>query len=367
MWCFSQSRYRGVHTADAPPPYTASAGPLDEEGDSSDDGVELAVGEEDQDEEDEEREEGEGEEDDDEEEEEEEKDDDDDDEKEESQAEKQEEGSQEDSDDDQLQKERQGTEESEVVQQVKRSNKPIQEEMLQDFGLRRHTTYNLNAQEMQMHQEALRIIKSMATREEMEARIELGLTRGEPWTLWLVQRTSKILKMPVTNLAFDICKKLDFCNIQTSLVQFHKAQRDQIGSMKLKAPISSPCDIDSPCGIYKVLQEYGATTDVLRIFKAYGQLRLWDSVNKIISKGKKGRDHLKILDSLALSEHSNEKESDRKNKFRDEYHAGARWRDVASVFGGEEVILVFVAASKPSPNTLGTCVTKLNMQRLGRV
>ena len=253
-------------------------------------------------------------------------------------------------DEEQLQGERQASEETEEIQQVKRSNRPIRQEMLQLLGPRGKSTYNLKPQEMQLHQQAFRIMKSMATRQEMECRMELGLTRGEQWALRLIRRNSRILKNPVTNVVFDFCKKLDFSNIQMSLVQFHQDQRDQIGSKKLKAPISCPCGIDNPYDIYDVLQEYGATTDVLRIFRAYGQLRLWDSVNQIMSKGKE-TDHSKILDKLALSKSShlsNEKKGDRKKKFVSEYHAGARWQDVATVFGGEEVVMVFVSASMSS-------------------
>ena len=122
-----------------------------------------------------------------------------------------------------------------------------------------------------------------------------------------------------------------------------------------KTAIASTVDLVNPSDILDALQCIKMTTINAKVNRAYGQMRLFNSVQSKINGGFVPDDalthgvasHTSILAKMAYSSAGNvsEKErSERRNSFDYEYDAGKKWVDVTKWFGGEGIVLIFLTA-----------------------
>ena len=348
-WYLPQSRSRG--SRGAPPPYSASPQKNCDSDESSDDGVELAKDEQEQESDDEENEAGEHEE-----------------EEEDDEEIRAEECEEEGDSEDETQVQKQGgrvrkadgvkrqkrlemaKEDSEGVIPIQRSATPFWVENLQHLEIRGIGAPDQHPLERQMQEQAKHLLQTMPSKEHFEQRLELGLTRGEPWVQWLIRKGSMTLQVPAEDPIFEICKKLDFTRNKMDLINFHRNQRRHIGIAKLKGPLPSTCDPNHPYELYDNIMANEAIGEVAGINRTYGQLRLCKLVEQLAPNNTRSNRN-QILADLAIkkpNDLSQEEKKSRIEKFKAEYQAGAKWKTVATVFGGDEVILIFAAASKLS-------------------
>ena len=122
-----------------------------------------------------------------------------------------------------------------------------------------------------------------------------------------------------------------------------------------KTAIPSTVDLFNPSDILDALQCIKMTTINAKVNRAYGQMRLFKSVQGKINGGYVLDNalthgvaaHTSILAKMACLSAGNvsEKErSERRHSFDYEYDAGKKWVDVTKWFGGEGIVLIFVTA-----------------------
>lgn len=137
-----------------------------------------------------------------------------------------------------------------------------------------------------------------------------------------------------------------------------------------KTAISSTVDLFNPSDILDALQCIKMTTINAKVNRAYGQMRLFKSVQGKINGGYVPDNalthgvaaHTSILAKMACRSAGNvsEKErNERRHSFDYEYDAGKKWVDVTKWFGGEGIVLIFVAAGEWNQSFLFlTCLSK---------
>ena len=186
--------------------------------------------------------------------------------------------------------------------------------------------------------------------------IERGLTNGDTEIVSKLRNNSPILRKPEVDIVFDLCQKFDSNCVRFELVQYLQNRFAEIGTVKKTDRVPSTCDLDHPDEIYDALCITQAHSSGAKIFRAYGQMRLFDKVNKLAQEDqaaagaglvKEEKLFLWHLERLAIRKAGNVSDSEKKAKiqnYKDEYHGGRKWTDVSKWFGGKGVVIVFVVA-----------------------
>ncbi|KAK0513739.1 hypothetical protein JMJ35_003461 [Cladonia borealis] len=160
---------------------------------------------------------------------------------------------------------------------------------------------------------------------------------------------------------FHICRKLPIRIVKAWLLRELESRIVVPGQ---KTAIPSTADLYNPSDILDALQSIKMTTINAKANRAYGQMRLYKSVQGEIDGNyvpdpalKHGvAAHKSILSEMACRSAGNVSEKERKdriNSFNYEYDAGRKWLDVAKWFGGEGIVLIFTTAG-----IVNTVVTK---------
>lgn len=191
--------------------------------------------------------------------------------------------------------------------------------------------------------------------------IERGLTNGDPSTISKLRNNSPILSRPETDTIFDLCQKLDFVPVQFKLVKYLEDRRAEIGTEKKTDPIPSTRDLAHPDEIYDVLCVGQAHTDTAKIRRAYDQMNLFDKVNQLARTDVAAREHVKEdklyiwhLENLATRKAGNVSADKKKiitENYKNQYHAGGKWTEVSTWFGGKGIVMVFVLAGSFFPSS----------------
>ena len=191
--------------------------------------------------------------------------------------------------------------------------------------------------------------------------MELGLVRGEKEIQKLImdkcmnlspscRGTKWFSKQNELQAMFHICRKLPARIVKAWLLRELESRIEVPGN---RTEIPSTANMSNPSEILDALQCIKMTTINSKIHRAYGQMRLFESVKGIIKAGKTpidylGRglsDHRTILEKAACraaGKVSEKERRDRENHFYSEYGAGEKWLDVCDWFGGPGIVLIFV-------------------------
>ena len=196
--------------------------------------------------------------------------------------------------------------------------------------------------------------------------VERGLVRGEEKIKEFVTKEcmpfnvyshAKKRTSPSDELRelFLTCRKLPFRIVKGRLLV---ELRNRIKAPGQKTAIPSTADLFNPTDILNALQSIKMTTINAKVNRAYGQMRLYKSVQgKIKCPGyvpeKTLRDgvtaHRSILAQMVrrtAGDLSEKELSDKINSCVYEYEGGQKWVRVGEWFGGEGIILVFVTAGE---------------------
>ena len=194
--------------------------------------------------------------------------------------------------------------------------------------------------------------------------VESGLVQGEEEIHKLVMdkcmplsssyRANKVFdRKAELQVLFDICRKLPLRIVKDLLL---RELRDRIEVPGTRTEIPLTGNMSNSSDILDALQCIKGTTINSKIHRAYGQMKLFRSVQNDIEKGNipyGGVDHgvsahMVILEkaaSRAAGKVSLKERTERKNFFNDEYNAGRKWVDVCEWFNGPGIVLIFVTAS----------------------
>lgn len=177
-------------------------------------------------------------------------------------------------------------------------------------------------------------MESQISEAELDYAIEIGLIRGDAKILSKLRETSPILQNPEAASIFELCQKLDFHRVHSALVRFHQNRLAEIEDPQKLDRIPSTCDLKDPDDIYDALRITHAHTAVAKIYRAYGQMRLFDTVNAEAEKqvttdknGKKLETYIWHLEILAIRKAGNVSDDERKAKiksYKTEYHSSRK-------------------------------------------
>lgn len=185
-------------------------------------------------------------------------------------------------------------------------------------------------------------------REVVEYELELGLTRGDTTVVSWLRARSPMLITSQADFAFDMCTKLDFDVVLSALIEFHKNRRAEMRSPQEWGLVPSTCEMTNPDDIYNALRVTHGHTTIAKIYRAYGQMKLFNSINNEALR-RNSTTYTKVLDEHALKNAGKVSAGEKKVKignYRDEYYGGCKWQGVASWFGGVGVVMVFIIAGK---------------------
>ena len=193
--------------------------------------------------------------------------------------------------------------------------------------------------------------------------MELGLVRGEEETQKLIMDKCMPLspshrayrwfsKENELQVLFHVCRKLPLRIVKAWLLRELKSRIEVPGN---RTEIPSTANMSNPSDILDALQCIKMTTINSKIHRAYGQMRLFESVEGDVKSGKVRNDSLKHGASLqrailrkaavrAAGNVSQKERRDRENHFYYEHDAGEKWLDVCDWFGGPGIVLIFVIA-----------------------
>ena len=195
--------------------------------------------------------------------------------------------------------------------------------------------------------------------------IELGLVRGEDEVKKYIMKECFPLgddhrannkwfsKADDLRELFPTCRKLPFRIVKDKLLRELESRIEVPGQ---KTAIPSTADLFNPSDIFDALQSIKMTTINAKVNRAYGQMRLYKSVQGKIGGVNYVPDpalkhgvtaHRSILAMMACcsaGKVSEKEQRDRINNFNYEYDAGKKWLDVAEWFGGEGIVLIFATA-----------------------
>ena len=206
-------------------------------------------------------------------------------------------------------------------------------------------------------------VKTAACKVPTAYEVELGLVQGKVESHKLVMdkcmplsssyRANKEFDRKVElQVLFDICRKLPLRIVKALLL---RELRDRIEAPGTRTEIPLTGNMSNSSDILDALQCIKGTTINAKIHRAYGQMKLFRSVQNDIEKGNVpygGVDHgvsahMVILEkaaSRAAGKVSLKERTERKNFFNDEYNAGRKWVDVCEWFNGPGIVLIFVTA-----------------------
>ncbi len=195
--------------------------------------------------------------------------------------------------------------------------------------------------------------------------IELGLVRGEGKIKEFVMKecfplgddyranNKRFSKADDLRELFPIFRKFYFRIVKDRLLRELKSRIEVPGQ---KTAIPSTAELVNPSEILDALQSIKMTTINAKVNRAYGQMRLYKSVQGKIEKGGYVPDnslthgvaaHTSLLAKMACCSAGNvsaQERRDRINSFNYEYAAGRKWLEVAEWFGGEGIVLIFATA-----------------------
>ena len=194
--------------------------------------------------------------------------------------------------------------------------------------------------------------------------IELGLVRGEEKIKEYVMKECFPLsdnhrannkwfsKADDLRELFLIFRKFPFRIVKDRLLRELKSRIVVPGQ---KTAIPSTADLFNPSDILDALQTIKMTTINAKVNRAYGQMRLYKSVQGKIEGGYVPDNalthgvaaHTSLLAKMACHSAGNVSEQERRdriNSFNYEYDAGKKWLEVAEWFGGEGIVLIFATA-----------------------
>ena len=203
------------------------------------------------------------------------------------------------------------------------------------------------------------------TQAELHYRLERGLTNGDPKTISALRTTSPILLKPEADPIFDLCLKLDFVPLRFALVRYHRNRLTESDTDSYKkpdrvVPTTTIYGLEHPDEIYDSLCVNKSNNKAGKIDRAYGQMRLFEEVNRRAREqlaGGGGPNAVKEgpslytwhLENLAIRKAGNVSEDEQKftvEDYKRMYRDGSKWTDVCNWFGGKGVVLVFVAAGE---------------------
>ena len=189
--------------------------------------------------------------------------------------------------------------------------------------------------------------------------VELGLVRGEERIKEYVM--GECLPFSENELSsskdelralFLTCRKFPFSIVKSRLLRELESRIVVPGQ---RTAIPSTAEMSKPSEILDALQSIKMTTINAKVHRAYGQMRLYNSVqgkiggayvlDKSLEHGV--APHRSILGQMAwrLAGKVSEKEqTERKNSYYYEYDAGKKWLEVTKWFGGEGIVLIFATA-----------------------
>ncbi len=195
-------------------------------------------------------------------------------------------------------------------------------------------------------------------------RIEVGLTRRTSSVIDNIK--DQCLDLPCRPIRIerkkkelqdilDICSTLDFDRARCMLVEFLDNRLELPGGGIGRPP--KWIDISKPYEIFDALQMIKANGMDAKMHRAYGQMRLCESVDakasdrtalsKMKGNGSHIAAHLVVLEKLAKDHAGPMAEKERSqlcSNYRSEYYAGKRWLEMAKGFGGTGIALVFLCA-----------------------
>ena len=217
------------------------------------------------------------------------------------------------------------------------------------------------------------------TQTPTEYEIELGLVRGEEKIKRYIMKECFDLSddyRPSPNKKWfskgddlrellPICRRLPSRIVKVKLLEELESRIVVPGQ---KTAIPSTADLFDPFDILDALQSIKLTTLNAKVNRAYGQMRLYKSVqgqigsvNYVLDTALKHgvAPHRIVLDRMSCRSVGNEKERrEKKTNFIYEYDAGRKWLDVAEWFGGEGIVLVFATAGVWNQNLFSKCLPK---------
>ena len=193
--------------------------------------------------------------------------------------------------------------------------------------------------------------------------MELGLVQGEEKIQKIVMdkcmplssshRANKHFdrKVELQEL-FETCRKLPLRIVKACLLRELRS-RIEVPGTRTQIPLTG--NMSNSSDILDALQCIKGTSINAKIHRAYGQMKLFRSVQNNIATGnvpyasvENGVSvHTVILEeaaSRAAGKVSLKERTERKNFFNDEYNAGRKWADVCEWFSGPGIVLIFVTA-----------------------
>ena len=202
--------------------------------------------------------------------------------------------------------------------------------------------------------------------------MELGLVRGyEKVKEYVTEECLRFSDNPRAKddlrELFPIFRKLPLRIVKDRLLRELKSRIVVPGQ---KTAIPSTADLFNPSDIFDALQSIKMTTINAKVNRAYGQMRLYKSVQGKITGGGYVPDpalthgvaaHTSILAEMAChsaGKVSKEERMARRNNFNYEYDAGKKWLDVAEWFGGEGIVLIFATAGMWTQDIFFACFSK---------
>ena len=252
---------------------------------------------------------------------------------------------------------------------LQRSNQTVDtqdDDMLQD-GSRKKSAEQQTAQ-TDTQENSSSDASQQISQAEIDYEIERGLTNGIFEIISKLRTHSTILRKPEASTVFELCRKLDFAPSRFALVKYLKNRRAKVGTEKKTDRMASTCDLVDPDDIYDALSITRAHTHAAKIIRAYGQMQLFDSINKEAEKQAatevavaKEKLYLWHLENRAMRKAGHVSDDEKKaiiQNYRNEYLGGSKWTDVCKWLGGTGVVLVFVVAGSLAPPFLSRFISR---------
>ena len=106
-------------------------------------------------------------------------------------------------------------------------------------------------------------------------------------------------------------------------------------------------DLSDPDKICDALCRIQGDVKVLKIHRAFGQMKLFHQINS--ENNVRDESHVKILNKRVEKKADQVFESEQKSSiqnYRDEYNGGCKWQAVASWFGDTSIVMLFIVAGE---------------------
>lgn len=133
-------------------------------------------------------------------------------------------------------------------------------------------------------EQSIHHVEPQISQAELDYAFEVGLTRGDAGILFKLQEAHPVLQEPEVARVFELCQKLDFDRVHSALVNFLQNRLAEREDPQKLDRVPSTCDLKDPDAIYDALRITHAHTAVAKIYRAYGQMRLFETV--IVDAGK---------------------------------------------------------------------------------